>query len=211
MHQQTKPHSRKWGRMRYAPTVFRLISNNETNKPSSEISPTASIHNQTSVGAYRIRPPWQRLRSHSTKLVTIQRQITPHSRTWGRMRYAPTVFRQNSNHETNDNTSKMSPTTYPHNRTSVGAYRIRPPWRRICSHSTKLVSIQRQITPYSRTWGRMRYAPTVFRLISNYKTNKNTSKIRPTASIHKRTSVGAYRIRPPRQRIRSHSTKLVSI
>ena len=66
--------------MRYAPTVFRLISNNETNKPSSEISPTASIHNRTGVGAYRIRPSRRRIRSHSTKLVSIQRQITSFSR-----------------------------------------------------------------------------------------------------------------------------------
>ena len=137
--------------MRYAPTVIRLISNNETHENTPEISPATYHHNRTSARAYRIRPSRRRICSHSTKLVSIQRQITPNSPTLGRMRYAPTVFRLISNHETHDNTSKMSPTTYHHNRTCVGAYRIRPPWQRICSHSTKLVSIQRRKTSYSRT------------------------------------------------------------
>ena len=64
---------------------------------------------------------------------------------------------------------------YDFNRTSVGAYRIRPPWRGICSHSAKWVTIHRQFTPYSRTSGRMRYAPTPVRLKSNKYTTKTSS------------------------------------
>ena len=135
--------------MRYAPTVFRLISNYKTNKNTPEIRPTASIHNRTSVGAYRIRPPRQRIRSHSTNLVSIQRQITSDSRKWGRMRYAPTVIRLISNNSTHENTSEIGPTAYPHNQTSVGAYRIRPPWQRIRIPSTMIVTIYRRNTPYS--------------------------------------------------------------
>ena len=197
--------------MQYAPTVFRLISNNETHENTSEISPTTYPHNRTGVGAYRIRPPWRRIHIPLTTKDDMHRQTKPHLRTWGRMRYAPTVIRQNSNHETHENTSKIIPIASIHNRTCVGAYRIRPPRQRIRSHSTKLVSIQRQTTPYSRKWGRMWYAPTVFRLISNNSTNKNTSKIGPTASIHKRTCVGAYRIRPSRQRIHISSTMIGSL
>ena len=137
--------------MRYAPTVIRQNSNHETHENTSKIIPIASIHKRTGVGTYRIRPPRQQIRSHSTKLVSIQRQTTPYSPTSGRMRYAPTVFRLISNHETHENTSKMSPIASTHNRTGVGAYRIRPPRRRICSHSTKLVSIHRRNTPHSPT------------------------------------------------------------
>ena len=50
------------------------------------------------------------------------------------------------------------------NGKSVGAYRIRPSWRRCCMFDGGILFIV--IVPFSLTWGRMRYAPTPVRLIS---------------------------------------------
>ena len=127
------------------------------------------------------------------------------------MRYAPTVFRLISNHETHDNTSKIIPFASIHNRTCVWAYRIRPPRRRITIQSTTIGDMHRRNNIIFANVRAYAIRPYSYSLKSNNETNKNTSKIGPTASIHKRTCVGAYRIRPSRQRIRSHSTNLVTI
>ena len=59
----------------------------------------------------------------------------------------------------------IRPSYYPCiDRTGVGAYRIRPPWRRGCMFDGGILFAV--IISFSLTSGRMRYAPTPVRLLS---------------------------------------------
>ena len=144
------PYSPTSGRMRYAPTPVRSNSNEYHQNTSSKIC----------------------------RIIIPGRRFTTHSPPWERMRYAPTVFRLKSNEYTQYKISNPINWSGCYDRTSVGAYRIRPPWQGTCSCSMKLEPIQRQFTPYSRTWGRMRYAHTFVRLKTNDYCDNTSSKIR---------------------------------
>ena len=86
-----------------------------------------------------------------------------------------------------------------YNRTSMGAYCIRPSWQQICPYSTPLSTIQRRKTLYSPTWGRMRYAPTVIRWNSNISIQNETSKPNHFAGCYKRTEAAARETRRVQQ------------
>ena len=82
------------------------------------------------------------------KLDSIRRRFTPHSLTWGRMRYAPTVIRLKSNEYQQNTSSKIF----------------------------RIIISGRQSTPHSPPWGRMRYAPTLVRSNSNGYHQNTSSK-----------------------------------
>ena len=107
-----------------------------------------SINYRKTVGAYRIRPSWQRgcmLNDDVMLGVIISFSI-------------------------------VQPSHYPWiDRTGVGAYRIHPPWRRGCMFDEGVLFAV--IISFSPIWGRMRYAPTHVRLKTNQTTSWQNHQI----------------------------------